>query len=123
MRGKIFDADLFPQRTHALIDRGLTHGACQPTALATAQQQRAMLQEARLPLFGVIMLEIGRERQVGFQMQFMAQPSQDSRLSRMSVRNGLALDKGVCQFELPIYVYHDMRQSLTNYHFVEKEAR
>jgi len=30
----------------------------------------------------------------------------------MSVRNGLAVDKGVCQFELPIYVYHDMRQSL-----------
>jgi hypothetical protein len=41
----------------------------------------------------------------------LAQPSQDSRLSRMSVRNGLALDKGVCQFELPIYLYHDMRQS------------
>ena len=41
----------------------------------------------------------------------LAQPSQDSHLSRMSVRNGLALDKGVCQFELPIYVYHDMRQS------------
>ncbi len=35
-----------------------------------------------------------------------------SRLSRMSVRIGLADDKGVCQFGLPIYVKHDMVNDL-----------